>query len=236
MSNATLVTYGSHLTLKSKVEETFLHSNGLNYPMLHNDGKISSQGQQVTGNRFASNQSNQWIIVPASWYHLGFTQQALSKISPSQGDFVRLKHVQTGRYLASTLIAAPLDEDQQEIQALEWSSSNDLYTGAKTLWRLEIYDCDHKKGLTSHLCSIRLLHSQTGAYLFNNRKKLPSWANGDREITGVDMDEDMNPSVWIIYDVKHPQNNNKFVIDVKKGRTVICSTFLTISITSKILI
>ena len=54
--------YGSMVTIKSGVEDVFLHSHEHNYPRHHLDGKVSSAGQQVTGYSTENDPNNDWVI------------------------------------------------------------------------------------------------------------------------------------------------------------------------------
>ena len=84
--------YGSVVTIKSKVENIFLHSHAHNYPLRHLDGKVSSQGQQVTGYAI-DDHNNDWIIFPP----LEDTEKLASisdgRIPIKNGDLFRLLHL-----------------------------------------------------------------------------------------------------------------------------------------------
>ena len=191
-NSALPVYYGSKVVLKSKVEAMFLHSHPMNYPLRHTDGKVSSQGQQVTG--FPSEDaSNEWVILPEN-IALNWKQQ---RIQVQNGDLIRLKHHQTGKWLLTHDVASPLTMTNQEVSAVEWNgfdTANKYASG--TVWRIDV-----KRGineLSTKICSFRIVHRDTGCGLFNFQQNLPAWGFDQREINAV-RNEDQ-PSHWSFED------------------------------------
>jgi dolichyl-phosphate-mannose-protein mannosyltransferase len=189
------VYYGSTITLKSQVESIYLHSRLLNYPHQHLDGKVSSQGQQVTGYTSENDPNNDWIILPgSSRTHIGDRTQV------KHLDIVRLFHVKTGAFLFTHNVASPLTRTNQEVTAGRVSANEDENgkNFTSTLWKIDL-----KKGPTNNLRSrisfFRLIHVETECALINFQQNLPHWAFNQREINSAKNEGPL--SWWSIEDV-----------------------------------
>ena len=95
--------YGQTVRFKSRVEDVHLHSHNQFYPLHHEDGKVSSQGQQVTGNG-AENEFSEWTIIPVPEQPL----KSGEKRPLRHGSVFRLFHVATKKYLLTHDVASPL--------------------------------------------------------------------------------------------------------------------------------
>ena len=62
-AQSTDIQYYDHLTFRHKDTKTYLHSHTERYPLRYEDGRVSSQGQQVTGYPF-NDTNNHWEILP----------------------------------------------------------------------------------------------------------------------------------------------------------------------------
>src|SRR5579871_6080645 len=62
-SQARDIHYYDVITIMHKDTKAFLHSHEARYPLRYDDGRISSQGQQVTGYPF-NDTNNHWIVLP----------------------------------------------------------------------------------------------------------------------------------------------------------------------------
>ncbi|KAF2085574.1 glycosyltransferase family 39 protein [Saccharata proteae CBS 121410] len=68
------IDFGDALTIRHKETKVFLHSHPDKYPLRYDDGRISSQGQQVTGYPH-EDANNQWQILPAGTMPEGKTRR-----------------------------------------------------------------------------------------------------------------------------------------------------------------
>ena len=167
--------YGSTIKIQNKEEKIFLHSHKHTYPLKHTDGKVSSQGQQVTGYGHAD-ENNDWIILPE------ITDPPIDyengpRIPVKNGDIIRLKHVTTGKYLMTHDVASPLTTTNQEVTATDANTTtHDKYS--KTLWEIKI-KTDY---LFLTVSEFELVHKLSKTTLMNQKEALPDWAWKQREI------------------------------------------------------
>lgn len=187
--------FGQTIRLKSRLEEIFLHSHAHKYPRVHEDGKVSSEGQQVTGYP-ARDPNNWWKVLPTE----GKPQvDYLSKKIPVRnGDAIRLLHVGTGKVLYTHDVASPLTRTNMEITVVD---PQDQDKHDSTIWTVDV-----KIGgdtLKAHSCQFRLLHKVHTVALTNHQQPLPKWGFNQREINGDKRGVDENCK-WIIWDVEEP--------------------------------
>ncbi|KAJ1511270.1 hypothetical protein HMI54_000929 [Coelomomyces lativittatus] len=122
-AQAQVVVYGASVTLRHSETHTYLHSHVDRYPQIYEDGRVSSQGQQVTAYGH-KDMNNVWLIKPA--HPNTWTDPALL-ISTSQGkkytpvkhlDTVVLEHVSTKSHLYTHDVASPYMPTNQEFTTL----------------------------------------------------------------------------------------------------------------------
>ncbi|EEY19880.1 dolichyl-phosphate-mannose-protein mannosyltransferase [Verticillium alfalfae VaMs.102] len=63
LANSLEINYYDSLTIRHKETKTYLHSHPDRYPLRYDDGRVSSQGQQITGYPF-NDTNNYWQILP----------------------------------------------------------------------------------------------------------------------------------------------------------------------------
>lgn len=177
------------MTIRSKVDSTYLHSHPDKIPLKHSDGKVSSNGQQVTGYSF-EDRNNDWVIYPPLNSTLNYTTE---KIQIQDGEIVRLKHIKTDKFLLTHDVASPLTKHLQEVACFEINNENDTYYN-HSLWRLKVTKGDSK--LFSNANYFRLEHVLTKCNLNNFQKALPSWGYSQLEINSGKL---QSPSTeWMI--------------------------------------
>ncbi|PJF16907.1 hypothetical protein PSACC_03288 [Paramicrosporidium saccamoebae] len=185
------VYYGNTIRLKSRLEEIYLHSHLHNYPRQHEDGKISSEGQQVTGYP-GKDKNNMWKVLPAS----NLTKIALDqKIPIRTGDAIRLLHVGTGKVLFTHDVASPLTRTNMEVTVVDPKDSD---KAEASVWIVDV-----KTGgdsLKAHSCQFRLMNKVHNVALTNHQQPLPKWGFGQREVNGDKRGADEN-SKWIVWDI-----------------------------------
>ncbi|KAJ7898450.1 glycosyltransferase family 39 protein [Mycena leptocephala] len=108
LMNSQEIRYYDIVTLRHKETKVFLHSHVERYPLKYDDGRISSQGQQVTG--YGHNDTNNnWQIIPT---------KALPETGRGRyvrhGDLIQLLHVNTQTHLLTHDVASPLMPTNQE--------------------------------------------------------------------------------------------------------------------------
>lgn len=171
------INYYDTLTLKHKDTGVLLHSHNAQYPLRYEDGRISSQGQQVTGYNHPD-PNNEWQILPTvDWPE----DQRVGHPVPA-GSTIRLRHVATNSYLITHDVASPYFPTNQEFTTV----SPELATGEKYNFTLFDLKMVSTKGgiLKTKMGVFKLLHVPTRVAMWTHTKKLPEWGFGQYEVNG----------------------------------------------------
>lgn len=205
------VNYYDIITLKHSDTEAFLHSHDLKYPLRYENGRISSNLQQVTGIQNKNGEeledlNSQWQIVPSNGAKAGeavFTNDA-----------IRLKHVQTGGFLLTHDVASPLKATNEEFVVVHGETPNTRYN--ETLFRLRLSEAGKtttkRKIVKSKATPLRLVHVDTVVAMWtHNDELLPDWALEHQEISGNKKVQDLD-NIWTIDNIvslteNDPRNN-----------------------------
>ena len=191
-STSRQVFFGQTVRVKSKVDEVYLYSHTHLYPLHHEDGKVSSQGQQVTG--YGGEDANsEWVIMPQPDQPL----KSGEKRPLRNGATVRLLHKATKKYLLTHDVASPLTMTNQEVTAVE-----DGQKLEETLFTFEVKQGNAEK-VMSKSNVFRLIHKKTEVAINNHQEMLPKWMPGHREING-DKRGNRDGCKWVISDVIDP--------------------------------
>ncbi|SCU78886.1 LADA_0A08350g1_1 [Lachancea dasiensis] len=172
------VNYFDIISVKHKNTNAFLHSHSERYPLRYDDGRISSNGQQVTGYSH-DDVNNQWEILPV-------------KELPSQlgqpvhlNDIVRLRHIVTGTFLLAHDVASPLYPTNEEVTTVgEEQANGENYH--ETLFRLEAVNKGESEQILKSKASLfRIIHTDTTVALWtHNDVFLPDWGFSQQEVNG----------------------------------------------------
>ncbi|KAK5731838.1 Dolichyl-phosphate-mannose--protein mannosyltransferase 4 [Elasticomyces elasticus] len=171
------IDYFDNIAMRHKETKVYLHSHIDHYPLRYEDGRISSQGQQVTG--YPHNDTNNlWQVVPS---------QALEGLGHpvKNGDTVRFRHLVTDTWLLTHDVASPSMPTNQEFTTVPGEDAN----GARfndTLFELRIENGkpgQQFKTLASHF---KLVHVPTKVALWTTHTiaPLPEWGFKQAEING----------------------------------------------------
>lgn len=176
--NSREVNYFDIITMKHSDTEAYLHSHLANYPMRYEDGRISSQGQQVTGYTH-EDVNNEWEIFPTKELPERLGQPVLLD------DVVRLRHVSTNTWLLAHDVASPLYPTNEEITTVSEEDANgEQYQ--KTLFSFQpIKKNDAGHILKSQTVSFRIFHVDTSVAVWtHNDVYLPDWGFEQQEVNG----------------------------------------------------
>lgn len=215
------VYYGSMIRFKSKIENIYLHSHQHRYPREHN-GKVSSNGQQVTGYGH-KDENNIWHIVPAD---LSFNETRgdynVERFLIRSGDYVRLMHNTTRKFLLTHNVASPLTMTNQEVTAVDWDGTSEHENADTTVWRIDIVEsiADPRfdnKYVTSKIHYLQLTHNDTNCTLLNYEVNLPEWGYRQREINAAKV-VDKPGTLWSIDNVYPP--NGWTDVELERARGV----------------
>jgi dolichyl-phosphate-mannose-protein mannosyltransferase len=172
----TEVRYFDTVTLRHRQTKVFLHSHPDKYPLTYEDGRVSSQGQQVTGYPF-NDTNNHWIVEP-------------TKEIPDHGrgrvvrhkDVIRLLHVNTQSYLMTHDVACPLMATNEEFTT--WPK-DDQSRYNDTTFKLEIEEAHNGQQWKTKSGHFKLVHVPTRVAMWTRASPvLPDWGFKQQEING----------------------------------------------------
>lgn len=172
------ILYYDQITIRHKDTKTYLHSHDEKYPLRYEDGRISSQGQQVTGYPF-NDTNNVWEILPntpnADGSHRGAAVQ--------NHDVVKLRHVGTDTILLTHDVASPSFPTNQEFTTIALDLAADSRHN-DTLFEIRIEQGKAKTPFRSKAGQFKLVHWPTKVAMWTHTKPLPEWAHKQAEING----------------------------------------------------
>lgn len=172
------IDYYDTITMRHKDTKVLLHSHYETYPMRYDDGRISSQGQQVTGYPY-NDTNNNWQIMPA----VPFEESEKQGHRVKNGDIVQLRHLGTDTVLLTHDVASPYYPTNQEFTTV----SNELAGGERyndTLFEIKIDGGKTGQEFRSLSSHFRLVHVPTRVAMWTHTTPLPEWAFKQSEING----------------------------------------------------
>ncbi|KAI9171498.1 Dolichyl-phosphate-mannose--protein mannosyltransferase 4 [Paramyrothecium foliicola] len=191
LANSLDIQYYDTLTIKHKETKAYLHSHDANYPLRYDDGRVSSQGQQVTG--YPHNDTNNyWQIIPAN------NDQQMGK-NVKNHDLVRLRHLGSDKILLSHDVASPYYPTNQEFTVV---SIADAYGNRQndTLFEIRIEHGKSRQDFKTVASHFKLIHNPSKVAMWTHTKPLPEWGFRQQEING---NKQIAPSsnIWIVEDI-----------------------------------
>lgn len=182
------VYYHDIITLKHKDTECLLHSHNYHYPLRYDDGRVSSQGQQVTCMSDYNDTGNYWEILPVQ--DTGKAQLV------KQGDTFRLKHINTKGYLLTHDVASPLYATNEEFTVIPEAELNKDNNANFTLFRFEPQNKRNGDAFKTKSSLVKIVHVPTVVAMWtHNDKLLPDWGFSQQEVNGnKEMAKDSN--IW----------------------------------------
>jgi len=189
--NSIELRYFDTVTLKHKDTKVLLHSHPEQYPLRYEDGRVSSQGQQVTGYGHPD-ENNWWQIIPTK----AIPENGRGRIV-RHSDVIQLLHVSTDTYLLTHDVASPLMPTNQEFTT--WPR-DDISRYNDTLFHLYLTGGHEGEPIKSKSGYLRLVHVPTKVSLWSHRDQLPDWAFRQQEVNG-----DKNPmdrgATWYVDEI-----------------------------------
>lgn len=174
------VNYYDIITIKHKSTECLLHSHPYRYPLRYEDGRISSQGQQVTCIvSEADDVGDQWEILPATPFNGNKLGHPVH-----QGDTFRLRHINTNGYLLTHDVASPLYPTNEEFTVISLEEG-DGERFNDTLFKFDPVDKKTDTVLKTKASIVKVLHVPTVVAMWtHNDVLLPDWAFYQQEVNG----------------------------------------------------
>nr|VWO96990.1 O-mannosyltransferase [Ganoderma boninense] len=186
--NSQELRYYDTVTMRHKDTRVFLHSHPDRYPLKYEDGRISSQGQQVTGYGHEDS-NNHWQIVPTK----ALPETGRGRVVRHE-DVIQLLHVNTQTYLLTHDVASPLMPTNEEFTTWE---KDDHSRYNDTLFQIRLVDGYEGEEWKSKSGHFRLVHVPTKVAMWTHSKQLPDWAYKQQEINGNKNVNDKT-AVWFV--------------------------------------
>ena len=214
-ANAVNIDYLDSITLRHKETKTYLHSHLDKYPLRYDDGRVSSQGQQVTGYPF-NDTNNHWQILPGPDVPLVDVQQGLHV---QNGDIIRLRHLVTDSFLLTHDVASPYYPTNQEFTTVPPEIANgDRYND--TLFELKIDNAKGQQEFKSMSGHFKLVHHPTKVAMWTHTTPLPDWAYKQAEING-NKNIQQSSNVWYVDEIPSiPAGSERLTREPRKVKHV----------------
>lgn len=211
LQNAITIQYYDTIVLKHKETKAFLHSHPDTYPLRYDDGRVSSQGQQVTGYPY-NDTNNHWQIIPLE------DDQVMGHVVKNH-ELVRLRHIVTDTMLLSHDVASPYFPTNQEFTTV---SIADAYGDRKkdTLFEVRIENGKAGQEFKSVSSHFKFIHNPSKVAMWTHTTPLPDWGHKQQEING---NKQIAPSsnVWLVEDIPSlPEDDPRRVKTEKKVKSM----------------
>jgi len=191
---STPIQYHDFIQIRHKDTKTYLHSHFDKYPLRYDDGRVSSQGQQVTGYPF-NDTNNHWEILPVTPFESG--KEAGHAVLA--GDIIRLRHVVTDSVLLTHDVASPFYPTNEEFTTC---SMEDAYgtRNNDTLFELQVQQAKGKSAFQTMSGHFKLVHVPTRVAMWTHTTPLPDWAYKQAEING-NKNIQLSSNIWYVDDI-----------------------------------
>ncbi|CRK19914.1 hypothetical protein BN1708_000551 [Verticillium longisporum] len=211
LANSLEINYYDSLTIRHKETKTYLHSHPDRYPLRYDDGRVSSQGQQITGYPF-NDTNNYWQILPLEG------EETTGRVVRNH-DLVRLRHTVTDMILLSHDVASPSYPTNQEFTAV--SIEEALGARAKdTVFEIRIEHGKKKQSFKSVSGHFKLIHNPSKVAMWTHSKPLPDWGHKQQEING-NKQLTAASNVWFVEDIPSlPEDDARRAKPEKKVKTM----------------
>lgn len=208
-ANSVTIDYFDSITIRHKETKTYLHSHPDKYPLRYDDGRVSSQGQQVTGYPF-NDTNNHWQVLPIQPSLIDGPGHHVEN-----GDIIRLRHLVTNTYLLSHDVASPYFPTNQEFTTVP----PDVAQGERfndTLFELKIENAKPEQEFKSMSGHFKLIHHPTKVAMWTHTKPLPEWAFKQAEING-NKNIQQSSNIWYVDEIPSlPPNSDRLSVESKK--------------------
>ncbi|PVU93613.1 hypothetical protein BB559_003216 [Furculomyces boomerangus] len=216
--NTLPVYFGDSVSFKHIDTNTFISSRDEIYPLKYADGRVSSNGQQVTATGAETDESF-WTVIPGELFEeytnhfdvngtrindLPIPPESLIELKVRHNDVVRLLHKTTNCVLRTHDVAAPLTPTNMEFTCV---NSTDEKAYKDTLFYLKFdqpsaatKDSEGnliQEELRTSSKRFRIVSKSQNVAAMTHAKKLPKWGHGDQEINGKKAASGSN-TLWTI--------------------------------------
>ncbi|KAM0708702.1 hypothetical protein Q7P35_005355 [Cladosporium inversicolor] len=185
------IDYFDNIAMKHKETKVYLHSHVDKYPLRYEDGRISSQGQQVTG--YPHNDTNNlWQIIPSvEMEGLGHPVK--------NGDVVRFRHLVTDSWLLTHDVASPFYPTNQEFTTVSTEDANEKRFN-DTLFEIRIENGKNKQQFKTMSSHFKLIHFPSKVAMWTHTTPLPDWGYKQAEING-NKNIAQSSNIWYVEEI-----------------------------------
>lgn len=170
------IRYYDTITLVHKETKQFLHSHVDKYPLRYPDGRISSQGQQVTCYPH-NDTNNHWQIIPTH----SIPDTGRGRVV-RHNDIVQFLHVGTNTTLLTHDVASPTMATNQEFTTVDLNA--DASRKEETYFQLTVEDAHEGEPIRTLSSHFKVTHMKTRVLLWTHKEALPDWAYKQQEVNG----------------------------------------------------
>jgi dolichyl-phosphate-mannose-protein mannosyltransferase len=210
-ANAVTINYYDNIQIKHKETHGFLHSHPDRYPLRYDDGRVSSQGQQVTGYPFAD-ANNHWQIIPLK-------HDNVMGHHVRNNELVRLRHVVTDTMLLSHDVASPYYPTNQEFTTVSMEEAfGDRFND--TLFELRIENGKPGQEFKSLSGQFKLIHNPSKVAMWTHTTPLPDWAYKQQEING-NKNLAQSSNIWFVDEIPSiPEGDPRLLREERKVKSL----------------
>lgn len=211
LANAVNIDYYDNIQIKHKETQGFLHSHPDKYPLRYDDGRVSSQGQQVTGYPYAD-ANNHWQILPAQG-------DEVTGRGVKHGELVRLRHVVTNTMLLSHDVASPYYPTNQEFTTVPMEDAlTERYND--TIFEIRIENGRPGQEFKSLSGQFKLVHNPSKVAMWTHTTPLPDWAYKQQEING-NKNLAQSSNIWFVDEIPSiPKDSPRLIKTARKVKTL----------------
>jgi dolichyl-phosphate-mannose-protein mannosyltransferase len=184
--------YYDTITIVHKDTKAYLHSHNEQYPLRYDDGRISSQGQQVTGYPF-NDTNNHWLVLPSN------PDDVTTDTPVKHKDVIKLRHLVTDTDLLTHDVASPLFATNQEFTTVSLEESSGTRFN-DTLFTVELEHNKEGAVWRTRAGQFKLIHVPTRVAMWTHTKVLPEWGFQQQEING-NKNLLQSSNIWFVEDI-----------------------------------
>jgi dolichyl-phosphate-mannose-protein mannosyltransferase len=211
LANAVTIDYYDNIQIRHKETGGYLHSHPDRYPLRYEDGRVSSQGQQVTGYPY-SDANNHWQIIP-------LVDDEVLGHHVKNNELVRLRHVVTNTILLSHDVASPYYPTNQEFTTVSLEDAlGDRFND--TLFEIRIENGKPGQEFKSLSGQFKLIHNPSKVAMWTHSTPLPDWAYKQQEING-NKNLAQSSNIWFVDEIPSiPANSERLIKKERKPKSM----------------
>ncbi|GAA5848504.1 hypothetical protein JCM9279_006585 [Rhodotorula babjevae] len=217
------IRYYDTLTIQHRGTKAFLHSHPDRYPLKYDDGRISSQGQQVTGYPF-NDTNNHWVVEPTR----ELPDTGRGRIV-RHNDVVTLRHVVTNTTLLTHDVACPTLATNTEFTTWDGQCATDDECATKradTHFRLNVDGAHEGQQWMTKSGHFQLVHVPTRVAMWTHTDPvLPDWAYKQQEVNGNKNLRDKS-TYWVVDEIIQDEAKPDLMRPKKEARKPAKMSFL----------